>query len=50
MHLLRTSRWVLVLYATLVISARSFAQVGISITIGPPPLPVYEQPRSKAHD
>ena len=26
------------------ISAACFAQVGISITIGPPPLPVYEQP------
>jgi hypothetical protein len=28
----------------LAISATSFAQVGISITIGPPALPVYEQP------
>jgi hypothetical protein len=27
-----------------VVSAASFAQVGISITIGPPALPVYEQP------
>ena len=28
----------------LVSSAASFAQVGVSITIGPPPLPVYQQP------
>jgi WXXGXW repeat (2 copies) len=26
------------------ISAFSFAQIGVAITIGPPPLPVYEQP------
>ena len=26
------------------ISAASFAQIGVAITIGPPPLPVYEQP------
>ena len=26
------------------LSAASFAQIGVSITIGPPPLPVYEQP------
>src|SRR5271167_4807418 len=30
--------------ALLAISAASFAQVGISVTIGPPALPVYEQP------
>ena len=40
----RTTRSLLVLFAMLVISASSFAQVGISITFGPPPLPVYEQP------
>ena len=28
----------------LALSAVSFAQIGVSITIGPPPLPVYEQP------
>ena len=28
----------------LCISALSFAQIGVSITIAPPPLPVYEQP------
>jgi hypothetical protein len=28
----------------LALSAASFAQIGVSITIGPPPLPVYEQP------
>jgi hypothetical protein len=34
------------LFALLVLflSAASFAQVGIAITVGPPPLPVYEQP------
>jgi hypothetical protein len=26
------------------LSTASFAQVGVSIRIGPPPLPVYEQP------
>jgi len=26
------------------LSAASFAQIGVSITFGPPPLPVYEQP------
>lgn len=30
--------------AVMVISATSFAQIGISIRIGPPPLPVYVQP------
>ena len=28
----------------LAISAAAFAQIGISITIAPPALPVYEQP------
>jgi hypothetical protein len=28
----------------LALSAASFAQIGVSITVGPPPLPVYEQP------
>ena len=28
----------------LVISASSLAQVGISVSFGPPPLPIYEQP------
>jgi WXXGXW repeat (2 copies) len=32
------------LLVALVMSVASFAQIGISITIGPPPLPVYEQP------
>jgi WXXGXW repeat (2 copies) len=27
-----------------IMSAASFAQVGISVTFGPPPLPIYEQP------
>src|SRR5580693_3771597 len=28
----------------LCMSAASFAQIGVAITVGPPPLPVYEQP------
>ena len=28
----------------LALSAASFAQIGISVTFGPPALPVYEQP------
>jgi hypothetical protein len=32
------------LFAMLAASTASFAQIGVSITIGPPPLPVYEQP------
>ncbi|MGA8154018.1 MAG: YXWGXW repeat-containing protein [Terriglobales bacterium] len=28
----------------LALSAASFAEIGVSITVGPPPLPVYEQP------
>src|ERR1700745_4276988 len=28
----------------LVFSAAAFAQVGITVSFGPPPLPVYEQP------
>ena len=28
----------------LIISASSFAQIGISVSFGPPPLPIYEQP------
>jgi len=31
-------------------SAASFAQVGVAITIGPPPLPVYEQPLCPGDD
>ncbi len=37
-------RSALFLVVILSISAASLAQVGIAITIGPPPLPVYEQP------
>ncbi len=29
---------------TLALSTASPAQIGVSITLGPPPLPVYEQP------
>ena len=40
----RRVRSLLLLLMMLVIAAGSFAQIGISVTIGPPPLPVYEQP------
>jgi len=43
MPLPRVSR-LLVLAVAMLVSAASFAQIGVSITIGPPPLPVYEQP------
>jgi YXWGXW repeat-containing protein len=38
---LRSSLFILVL---LCVSAACFAQVGVAITIGPPPIPVYDQP------
>jgi len=43
MHIrfIRTLLFVLVVLCT---SAASFAQIGVAITIGPPPLPLYEQP------
>jgi len=44
MRSFRITRWLLVSMAMLAISASAFAQIGISINIGPPPLPVYEQP------
>jgi hypothetical protein len=37
-------RWLLFVVGVLAISTTSFAQVGISIRIDPPALPVYEQP------
>ena len=40
-HTLRSSLFILVL---LCVSAACFAQVGVAITIGPPPIPVYDQP------
>jgi hypothetical protein len=44
MPTLPSIRWLLFAVGVLAISTASFAQVGISITIGPPALPVYEQP------
>ena len=44
MHIIPSIRSLLFAVVILAISAASFAQIGISITIGPPPLPVYEQP------
>lgn len=43
MHI-RSIRTLLFTFAVLCLSTASFAQIGIAITIGPPPLPVYEQP------
>jgi hypothetical protein len=43
MHI-RFIRTLLFSLVMLCMSAASFAQIGVSITIAPPPLPVYEQP------
>lgn len=40
----RSFRFLLFALVLLAISAASFAQIGISIRVGPPALPVYEQP------
>lgn len=46
MRNVRSIRWLLLAFLVLAIPAVSFAQVsvGISVRIGPPPLPVYAQP------
>ena len=44
MQLLRTSRWMLFALLLSIIPASSHAGVLISVNIGPPVLPVYEQP------
>jgi hypothetical protein len=44
MRIVPSIRTLLFALVVLAMSAASFAQVGISITIGPPALPVYEQP------
>jgi len=44
MHIIPTIRSLLFALVMLAMSAASFAQIGISITIAPPALPVYEQP------
>ena len=44
MRILPSARSLLFALIVLVMSAAALAQVGISITIGPPALPVYEQP------
>src|SRR5271169_1269598 len=41
---MRTSRLLLLAFLILAIPAALFAQFGVSITIAPPALPVYEQP------
>ena len=47
MHTLQMTRSILLLFVALVMlttSATSFGQISVSITVGPPALPVYEQP------
>jgi hypothetical protein len=44
MHMIPKVRSVLFALVILVVSAGSFAQIGVSVTFGPPALPVYEQP------
>ena len=41
---IRFIRTLLFALVVLSMSAASFAQIGVAITVGPPPLPVYEQP------
>lgn len=41
---IRFIRTLLFAFVMLLMSAASSAQIGVAITIGPPPLPVYEQP------
>ena len=44
MKIVRSMRPLLFVLGVLAVTASSFAQFGLSITVGPPPLPVYEQP------
>jgi hypothetical protein len=46
MRIVSLLRWLLLLAGVLVVSSAALAQVsiGVSVRIGPPPLPVYEQP------
>src|SRR5476649_1343219 len=44
MRIVSSVRLLLFALAIVVISSSSFAQIGVSITVGPPALPVYEQP------
>jgi hypothetical protein len=50
MRLFSASRLLTFGLVLLMLVGASVAQVGISITIGPPPLPVYEQPPCPAED
>src|ERR1700678_852074 len=44
MRITSSIRSLLLAVAVLVISASSLAQIGIAVRIGPPALPIYEQP------
>ena len=44
MHIIPSIRMFLFALVMVVVSATSFAQIGVSVSFGPPALPVYEQP------
>jgi len=44
MAVIRSVRWLLLALLLLAVPAASFAQIGVSISVGPPVLPVYAQP------
>jgi len=45
---MRTSRFLLLAVLILAVPAALFAQFGVSISIAPPALPIYEQPMAPA--
>src|ERR1700724_3264795 len=46
----RSLMFALVILSALVMPLASFAQVGVSVTFGPPALPVYDQPLCPSED
>src|SRR5579862_6498931 len=44
MRMFRCTRWLLSALIFLFLPITSFADVSISVTVAPPPLPVYQQP------
>ena len=44
MRIIHSLRSLLFAFLLLAMSAASFAQIGVSVSFGPPALPVYEQP------
>jgi len=49
MRIISPIRSLLFALVMLAMSAASFAQIGVSVSAGPPALPVYEQPPVPAH-